>query len=260
MTNRTSVNVPQGRRSLFERCRRYRGLLVLVVWQVPVQPVIRPNGSLGLMIGAGTDEHAELSCDGSLIRSDRVAYRVAAVEADYSLSPQVRVDAAGGFMTSDWDSHEGAFGTVRLRGDWKSFGVGAGIALAPAFEEHAEDPSRAAWPSLYLRGGSAETVHVRLEAFPPTVFSPQHIGRIGIGYNAVRRDRASGFIGLAGVGSHEGGTGVSAEFSVPVADRLALRFMGHYADGEEHPIAGFAAGGRVMLGSAPAPAAAARRE
>src|SRR5690606_21509996 len=80
------------------------------------------------------------------------------------------------------------------------------------------------------------------------------IGRIGVGYNAVRRDLASGFIGLAGVGSNEGGTGVNAEFTVPVADRFALRFSAHYADGEEHPITGIAAGGRVLLGSAPAPA------
>ena len=258
MADIETVRRPRGPAGLLERCRRYRGLLVLVVWQVPVQPVIRPNGSLGLMIGAGTDEHAELSCEGNLLRADRVAYRVAAVEADYSLSPEVRVDAAGGVMTSDWDSHQGAFGTVRLRGDWKSFGIGAGLALAPAFEEYAEEPSRATWPSLYLRAGPAETVHLRLEAFPPTAFSPQQIGRIGIGYNAVRRDLASGFIGLAGVGSNEAGTGVSAELSVPVADRFALRFSGHYADGEEHPITGFAAGGRILLGSTPAPAAAVR--
>lgn len=258
MANAESVKVRRGPRGLLERCRRYRGLLVLVVWQVPVQPVIRPNGSFGLMIGAGTDEHAELSCDGDLVRADRVPYRVAAVEGDYSLNHIVRVDAAGGFMSSDWASHQGAFGTVRLRGDWKSFGIGAGMALAPAFEEYPEEPSRAVWPSLYLRAGSAETVHLRLEAFPPTVFSPQQIGRIGVGYNAVRRDQASGFIGLAGVGSHEGGTGVNAELSVPVANRFALRFSAHYAEGEEYPITGFAAGGSVLLGSAPSRAAAAR--
>ncbi|HSK20526.1 MAG TPA: hypothetical protein VK912_15335 [Longimicrobiales bacterium] len=257
MANPETVRSRKGP-GLLERCRRYRGLLVLVVWQVPVQPVIRPNGSLGLMIGTGTDEHAELSCDGDLLRADRVPYKVAAVEGDYSLNEIVRVDAAGGFMTSDWESHQGAFGTVRLRGDWKSFGVGAGLALAPGFEEYEGESSRAAWPSLYLRAGSAETVHLRLETFPPNAFSPQQVARIGIGYNAVRRDLASGFIGLAGVGSHEGGTGVSADLSVPVADRFALRFSAHYADGERHAITGFAAGGRVLLGSAPTLAAAAR--
>ena len=258
MANPEKVRARRGPAGLLERCRRYRGLLVLVVWQVPVQPVVQPNGSLGLVIGVGADEHAELSCEGDLIRSDRVRYKVAAVEADYSLSPQVRVDAAGGYMTSDWDSHQGAFGTVRLRRDWRLFGIGAGIALAPAFEEYQEESSRAMWPSLYLRAGPAEAVHVKLEAFPPTAFSPQQIGRVGIGYNAVRRDVASGFIGLAGVGSNEGGTGVGAELSVPVADRFALQFSGHYADGEEHPIAGFAAGGRILLGNAPARTAAAR--
>jgi hypothetical protein len=242
------------------RSVRYRGMLVLVVWQVPIQPVVKPNGSLGLIIGGGSDEHAELSCEGDLIRSDRVTYQTAAVEADYSLTPRVRVDAVAGLMRSDHDSHDGAFATAQLRADWKYFGAGAGIALSPEFAESAGSPSSVVWPSLSLRAGSAEGLHARADVFPPTAFGAQQIGRLGVGYNAVLRDRASGFIGLAGVGSNEGATGVAGELTVPVADRFALRLEGHYANGQAHPVAGLAAGGRFLLGSAPPASAVMRRD
>jgi hypothetical protein len=226
---------------------RYRGMLVLVIWQVPVQPVIRPDGSLGFMLGGGSDEHAELSCEGDLIRSERVQYRVAAVEADYSLTPLVRVDASGGFMSSAAGSHNGGFGTVQLRADWNSIGAGLGVAFSPDFEEF--DSGTTAWPSFYVRAGSKERLHLRGDLFPPTAFAGQQIARLGLGYNAVLRDQASGFIGIVGAGGSEGGTGVAAELTLPLSNRFAFNVEGHYAGGEAHPIAGLAAGGRFMLGS-----------
>lgn len=231
------------------RAVRYRGMLVLVLWQAPVQPVVRPDGSLGIMIGGGSDEHAELNCSGDLVRSDRVRHRVAALEADYDVSRLVHVDAAAGLMSSDHASHDGAFGTVRLRADWKYVGVGAGAAVGPAFDEF--DGGSTVWPSVYLRGGSADGFHARAEAFPPTAFAAQQIARIGLGYNAVLRDRPSGFIGLAGVGSNEGATGVAGELTIPVASRFAVRMEGYYAGGHAHPVAGFAAGGRLLVGGKP---------
>lgn len=225
---------------------RYRGMLVLVIWQVPVQPVIGPDGSLGFMLGGGSDEHAELSCEGDLVRSERVEYRVAAVEADYSLTPLVRVDAAAGFMSSDAGSHNGGFGTVQLRADWNSIGAGFGVGFSPDFEEF--DSGTTAWPSFYVRAGSKERLHLRGDLFPPTAFAGQQFARLGLGYNAVLRDQASGFIGIVGAGG-EGGTGVAAELTFPVANRLALNVEGHLAGGHAHPIAGLAAGGRFMLGS-----------
>ena len=226
---------------------RYRGMLVLVIWQVPVQPVIGPDGSLGFMLGGGSDEHAELSCEGDLIRSERVQYRVAAVEADYSLTPLVRVDAAAGFMSSDAGSHNGGFGTVQLRADWNSIGAGFGVAISPAFEEF--ESGTTAWPSFYVRAGSKDGLHLRGDLFPPTAFAAQQVARLGVGYNAVLRDQASGFIGLVGAGGSEGGTGVAAELTLPLSNRFAFSVEGHYAGGHAHTIAGLAAGGRFMLGS-----------
>ena len=223
---------------------RYRGMLVLVIWQVPVQPVIGPDGSLGFMLGGGSDEHAVLSCEGDLLRSEPVQYRVAAVEADYSLTPLVRVDASAGFMSSDAVSHNGGFGTVQLRADWNSIGAGFGVAFSPAFEEFVSGTT--AWPSFYVRAGSKEGLHLRGDLFPPTAFAGQHIARLGLGYNAVLRNKGSGFIGVVG---SEDGTGVAAELALPLSNRFALSVEGHYAGGEAHPIAGLAAGGRFILGS-----------
>ena len=239
------------------RATRYRGMLVLVLWQVPIQPVVHPNGSLGIMIGAGSDEHAELNCDGDLVRSDRVNHRVAAVEADYNVSPKVRVDAAAGLMMSDWGSHDGAFGTVVIRGDWNRIGVGAGMSLSPDFAEY-ESGGTTAWPSAYLRAGSATGVHLRADVFPPTAFAAQQIARLGVGYNAVQRDQGSGFIGVAGVGSNEGATGVVGELTLPMSGRVALRFEGYYGSGQEHSVNGFALGLRYLTGGEP-PAASADR-
>lgn len=234
------------------RCLRYRGMLVLVVWQMPIEPVIRPNGSIGLMIGGGSDEHVDLSCEGDLIESDSVRYKVAAIEADHDITERLRAESVVGFSRSDWDSHQGAFGTLRLRADWRYFGIGAGFAVSPAFDRYESGTS--VWPSLYIRGGSAEGVHVRADAYQPTPLVAQQIARIGLGFNAVHRDEPSGFIGLAALGNSESSTGIAAEFTAPMTDRFALRVQGHYASGHAHPVAGLTLGGRFLLqGAIPAP-------
>ena len=258
MTNPQAMQLRAGLAGRVRHSLRYRGMLVLVLWQVPVQPVVRPNGSIGILIGGGSDEHAELSCNGELLDSTPVKHRVAALEADYDLSPITRVEAVAGLMRSDRDSHDGAFGTVLVRADWKHFGVGAGVAVSPAFDEHlpysgevADDRATMALPSAYLRGGTADGLHVRADLFPPTAFAAQQIARIGIGFNAVDRHRAAGFVGLAGVGSNEGATGIAADVTIPLADRFGVRMQGYYAEGYAHSVAGFAAGGRLLLGGAP---------
>lgn len=231
------------------RTVRYRGMLVLVLWQVPVQPVIRPNGSLGLMIGGGTDEMAEFSCEGDLISSERVEHRMAAVEADYSLNSRARVDAVAGYMQSDLPSHDGGFGAWQLRLDWQSIGVGGGVAITPSFEEY--DGGTTAWPSAYVRAGSADEVHLRADMFPVSALSSHQVARLGVGYNAVERDRPSGFVGVAALGGDDPSTGVAGELTLPLQDRFALRLQGHYSGGHEHPVMAFAVGGRLLFGSGP---------
>jgi hypothetical protein len=240
------------------RALRYRGMLVLVLWQAPIQPVVRPNGSIGLMIGGGTDEHAELSCDGDLIQADRVPHRVVAVQADYSVNETARIDAVVGRMSSDWGSHDGAFVTAQVRMDWRVIGLGGGIAVSPAFEEDSSTSSTA-WPSVYLRVGSSSAWHLRVDAFPPTAFAAQQIARVGLGFNAVQRDEPAFFVGLAGVGSNEAATGIAADVSVPVANRFALQAQGYYGYGKEYNVNGIAIGGRYLFGAMPVPLAAGGR-
>jgi hypothetical protein len=49
-----------------------------------------------------------------------------------------------------------------------------------------------------------------------------------------------------GAGSDDSG-GIAVDLTVPVHNRFALRFSGHSASGNDHPIRGFAAGGRLLF-------------
>ncbi|MBR9989546.1 MAG: hypothetical protein KFH98_07310 [Gemmatimonadetes bacterium] len=258
MTNHHAMTLRARLSGRLNRAVRYRGMLVLVIWQAPIQPVVRPDGSLGILIGSGADEYVQLACDGSLISSEPVKYRVAAVEADYDITPRVRADAMAGIMRSDRELHDGGFGTVRLRADWKKVGVGFGVAVSPAFEEYGGGTTT--WPSAYVRGGSAEGLHARWEMFPPSVFAAQQSGRLGLGYNAVLRDRPSGFIGAAVLGGDLESVGIAADLSVPVADRFAIRLDGHYSPGHGNPIAGIAVGGKYLFGGGAGVSAQRRHE
>jgi hypothetical protein len=246
MKQRESPSLRSRSIGVLRRSLRYRGMLVLVIWQVPIQPVIRPNGSFGLMIGAGTAEQAELSCDGSLIQSQRVTYQTAAVQADYDVAERVRVDAAVGIARSDWGSHDGGFGAVQIRSDWRLLGIGLGVAFTPGASEY--DTESEAWPSAHLRIGSAQRWHYRSDVLAPSALASQQIVRGGVGFNAVDRDRPAGFVGLGVMGLDNSVTGVAGEITVPVRDRVAVRAEAHYAPGHGHAVAGLAMGGRYLFG------------
>jgi hypothetical protein len=156
---------------------------------VPVQPVIRPNGSLGFMIAGGSGEYSVLSCNGDVLEAERVGYQAAAVQAEYDISPRVRVEATAGVAGSDLGAFSGGFGGFQLRADWRVIGFGAGLAIAPGTDDF--DPEYSPWPSVYLRLGSADGVHARADVFPLTALPSQHVARLGVGFNAVERQRDS---------------------------------------------------------------------
>ncbi|HEX2167500.1 MAG TPA: hypothetical protein VHG09_09750, partial [Longimicrobiales bacterium] len=141
------------------------------------------------------------------------------------------------------------FGAAQLRLDWRYVGVGAGGAFMPSFDQF--DSGTAVWPSAYVRAGSAESVHLRADMFPVSALSSQQVARLGLGYNAVARDRPSGFVGVAALGGGETSTGIAGELTVPLHDRFALRLQGHYSGGHGYPVAALAVGGRLLFGSGP---------
>lgn len=249
MTTSHAPSSPNALTTRLRRAFRYRGLLVLVLWQAPVQPVIRPNGSLGLVVLGGSDERVMMSCDGSVIESDEISYRGAALEADYDLAPDARIIAAAGYTDSDWASHRGPFGGVQVRKDWGGFGLGLGIGVLPDGTE--EDPGTEVLPSVHLRAGRGERFHARFDLVPPNALGHQQIARIGLGWNTLRRDKPSVFFGLAGLGLESGASGVAADLTLPTSSRFALRAQGHYGPGEAHAVAGIAVGGSFLFGGAP---------
>jgi hypothetical protein len=145
-------------RTALRGAARYRGMLVIVLWQAPV-PTIGPDGSVGVFFGSGLDEIVGVSCDS---RDRGIAYRSAAAEFDYNLTPELRLEATLQRYTSNDAANSTAGGLQHgardgrthvhpLRGDWHWAGVGAGVAIIPLFDDIMDLTGPA--PSVYLRLG-----------------------------------------------------------------------------------------------------------
>jgi hypothetical protein len=225
------------------RALRYRGMLVIVLWQAPVGPRTGPDGSIGIFFGTGSDEVVDFSCY-SPRRTRGFAYHMAAVEADYDVTSQLRIDAVVEAYSTDNVANSLA-GAVQVRGDWRWLGAGAGVALIPAFDPIMELTGPA--PSVYLRLGAAEQLHARADMWPARALGTQQVVRLGIGWNATRRDRVSAFAGAAVIGSNGDGDGVFGEVSIPAGGRVALRVVGHAGNGLDNRISGLAVGARFLL-------------
>jgi hypothetical protein len=257
-----------GRRlsAAIRRASRYRGMMVIVLWQAPVGPYPGPNGSVSMLFGGGLDQYVtEFGCDGPTATASQ-KYRLAAVEIDHNLSRTVRVDAVAGGITwapqdqAAWpvaEKSSGAFGHVHLRWDWRKWGVGAGALMLPNMNHDIDaGVSRpasgyTAMPSGHLRYGDAERLHGRMDLAPPNATGSQVPGRLGIGWNATRRDRPAWFVGFAVLGSSPEllGEGVAGEATLPVSDRASVRLLAHYGSGYDRTMSGIAVGGRFALGS-----------
>jgi hypothetical protein len=258
------------------RATRYRGLLVIVLWQAPVGPYAGPDGSVGMMFGGGLDQYVtEFGCGGPTATATQ-KYRVAALEFDHDLGTTVRLEAVAGGIAwepqsqSAWrTAHKssGGFGHVHLRKDWPKWGLGAGILVLPNMNHDIDagniDPAsgHTARPSGYLRVGSAERLHARLDLAPPNATGSQVPARAGVAWNATRRDRPAWFVGFAALGSSPEllGDGAAAEATLPVTGRASVRLLAHYGSGFDKAMSGVAVGGRFSLGPR-APAASARRD
>jgi hypothetical protein len=258
---------PFGRR-LAEAVRaasRYRGMLIIVLWQAPVGPVPGPDGSIGFLFGGGLDQFVtEFGCDGPTQTASQ-KYRLAAAEADYDLSRVVRVEAVGGGVRWEpqdvvgWPMPEkssGVFGQLNVRGDWQRWGLGAGVLVLPDMnhDTNAGYDTRTqgytAKPSAYLRYGPGESFHGRLDVTPPNVLGAQVPARIGVGWNAINRDRVAWFVGFAALGSSPEllGSGIAGEATLPLSTRASVRALAHYGTGYDKTLSGVAVGGRFAFG------------
>jgi hypothetical protein len=230
------------------RLASIRGPLLLFVWQTaPVSVQSDSAGKLQLSLGWGVGqfEKRSLSCSGEVLSAEAVPFNAGGAQLDYWPSSNTRLSVYGGGLrqfgtTSSW-------GGIQAAIEGRRVGFGLGIARMPF-----EDVYGAA-PSAYLRIGSRDHVHFRMDAFHPTtaVGTTGDVFRMGVGFNRGLRRGRRGFVGF-GVGpyadeSHLGG--LFGEFETPVASRIDLSVGGSWRPSAAVFDGGVRAGLRYHLGN-----------
>ena len=214
------------------RLASFKGPLLLLVWQtVPVSVGPDSAGRVQLAVGwgAGQFEQRQLSCSGDVLNADPVPFNAGGARLDYWPADNARLSAFGGRLTQDhaatgWGGFQAA-----IEGGF--VGLGVGVA-SMTFANVRGTGISGTVPSAYLRLGSRDRTHVRMDAFHPTtaVGTTGDVFRIGVGFNQGLRRGRRGFFGLS-VGpysdeSHVGG--FFGEFETPVASRVDLSFAGSW--------------------------------
>jgi hypothetical protein len=231
--------------------RRCRGLLVLVLWQaVPVGTDEYGRTRIGFGLGAGQIEFTTISCEGDVLESQTEAYQTAGADLEHWLSPgRILLRASGGYSWSDSIPLHGPFGAVMLSREWQRFGIGGGIAFVPDtdFDGSEEVRGVGARPSLYIRGGNRDKLHVRMELFSPSLQTHVVPWSLVVGYNQFARGRPSGSIGMALIGTEDPTGGGVAQGFLPVGRNADLGLTGFLSPGRENVQVGLGAQLRFTL-------------
>lgn len=234
---------------MLKRLMRYRGLMVLVLWQaVPTR--------VGFGIGGGQLEYAALNCHGSVIDSDAVPYKTAAVDVEH-WSGNGRLRANAGYQWADSASANGPFGGLLLSHEGTKFGIGGGGSFIPqsVYDYDADGPpgilsASSLMGSAYLRYGSKTGMHVRAELFPPAAHTFAEAFRIVVGFNLMGADnKPSGSIGVGEIitSDSHGSSGVVWDFFKPVSPSVALGMRGFASPGLQNAQLGLTTQVRVTV-------------
>lgn len=175
-----------------------RGPLLLLLWQAaPVSVQQDSAGRLQLAVGfgGGAFEDRQLSCEGEVLSAEPVPFTVGGAQLDYWLTDGARLSGFGGVISSG--GQRGGFGGLQAALEGRGAGIGIGYATIPWQRFGAEvGPGT---PSGYLRLGSRDRGHFRIDLFPPTP-TPGATGdvfRVGVGFNRGLRHAGRGFVGLS---------------------------------------------------------------
>jgi hypothetical protein len=211
------------------------GLLVVLLWQTPVG-VDGSQGRLRFVVGAGADEaFTYADCAGSRESAVReVSYRVAAVEGEFTTAPRVRLRGVTGMQWSDHQGYQSPLLGGVLTYERGGLGFGGGLVARPPGADDAGTGTGSGqlMPSLYLRAGPLDRLHVRAEAYRPTALAGQEVSRLALGYNLDGAPGLSGSLGVGLYGAQEQATALMAEVDVPLTGRFGVGLRGHVADGE----------------------------
>jgi hypothetical protein len=81
------------------RASRYRGMLVIDLWQAPVGPYAGADGSIGLLFGGRVDQYAtEIGCSRPTQTASQ-RYQLAGIEWDRDLDSNFRREGVAGGIT-----------------------------------------------------------------------------------------------------------------------------------------------------------------
>ena len=234
-----------------KRLMRYRGLMVLVLWQaVPIGTDQYGRTRFGIGAGAGQLEYTTISCEGDVLEAETVGFQNIAGEVEHWLVPgRLRIHASAGHQWSDSMTANGVFGTTLLAYERQRFGIGAGVTLVPGSKWfHVEDyssggyhPDNQVLPSGYVRIGNRDRIHFRTELFPAGVVSPAEAWRAVLGVNQFDSRKPSGFIGMGAIlaaWEENESTGIVGELTAPIAPNVAVGAHAFASPGRRHPQTG----------------------
>jgi len=172
--------------------RLWHAPLIIALWQAAPVAIERDpvTNKYRLYVGAeaGQFENRTIACDGSVIDAIPVDLQRAGAAFDAWFGPHTRLRAAVG--TGD----PGAHSAIRLNGEWRAIGLGLGAWAGRDYENGGELFA----PSMYLRFGNADALHVTMDVFPPDL-GPVAGGaaRLGLGYRQGYAGGTGWFLGIA---------------------------------------------------------------
>jgi len=191
----------------------------------------------------------DFDCNGNLIETAPVKLNSAGGRLDI-IEDRVRVSGFAGEISSDAKrsnsaKYDGIFGGGLVAYEWNPVGLGAGIV-------HVDGPDGFTLPSLYVRGGSINTAHLRLEfLLPSEVFGNMAWVRIGVGFNQGSAPGTRGFFGLGAMPytySERWEPRAVGEYDLPISQGLDLLFRGQVSTGANHVQWGTGVGLGIRMG------------
>ncbi len=197
----------------------------------------RVQGVLGF--GAGQYERVSVNCNGDETGTSSVPFRGGGAQVDVWPNRKIRLTGFGGGIEADSSEWNGAYLGAVAALEFQHLGVGLGAMGSP--DE--------AWPSLYLRAGNRDRVHLRFDAGAPS--PPLNTGgaaRLGVGYHLGHVRGLGGFGGLALCHARCDGNSNPAFFAevrLPVGSRFDLELRGLAGSGKDFDNTGIAIAGRM---------------
>jgi len=216
-------------------------LVLLGADSIHVQVIPDSTGGYRLSFGGSTGQYEgrELGCNDEVLNSWSVPQRAIGVELEARPGANSRVSIWG---ARDGPDLEITTWGIQLAGEWRGGGIGGGIARTLSHDyadyvRYADYPSYpgSSWapvevlPSIYLRGGSEDRLHVRVELAPPSVFgSAAGRFRFGLATNQGWRPgtRFQAGLSVSTTADAYAPIGFYADSAIPLARHWELRLMG----------------------------------